>query len=1342
MAGDSTEKSGRSGAQLDVTGEFFTVGAPLHAVRAGYVRRKADDLLYDTVVAGQFAHVLAPEHTGKTSLIAATAARLENNGCKVAILDLAQIGVRDGGSDPGRWYYNVAYRLLRQLRIRYDLQSWWQDKSVLSNRQRLVEFYSEIILQFVPERVVVFIDEIQCIERLSYASELLVSIRAAHNARTTDPDFSRLTFVLMGECDCMGLIAEAELSPFNVSQQVSLGDFSRADLEIFSTELNLAGDDAAAALDRVYHWTRGQPYLSQKIARSIARDVTDGDVAAHVDLVATRQIAGRAALHSEPHMSHIHRAIVDDTKRKEPLLNLYGKIRKGVEVSADLGSPLQRRLIALGLIEIDEDGNLRVRNRLYEAVFTARWANENLPIRLRVPAIVIGVLLLLAMIPFAYTQWLPRPYMNVLTAPDVELETATTAYENLRSFPGHSDTADTLFREFLERRAQAASDEGTITAIASLAGELPDAGRLAESLQAGFWDRRALSAMREERRDEALLATLQSLVLSTPKRRQRAANLVGDDYPELLASLAGPLGMVSVFDPVSMILSSADGANIKQWSYAQKSLNRRDDWTVTALEVSPLVRRVIVDRAGTVSRIGLTLGISHARLSDLRIKLIAPSGRTVELEAGIERASSSDEISVPAAQLRPLIGESLAGTWSLSVRDENPGIAGQFVGWNLKLNSQGAVEEFQRGLNIPEPVERETDNVWFDTGGRYAVARAMQSDSARIWDLAFAEPLRAIAVNENETLIGLDAGARRLMTATQDSVNLWDTTTGAKIASIPVGAASGSAVLTVDGTHLFVERRSDVETRLELWSLDERAISAELVVAGAPSLVAIDATGARVAVADYDRAVRIWDLASGELIAQVDLSAQPSAIDLATSGDTLGVIYGGLGLSLWNVDSPKQALLETSGSGRWQLRFSPSGRSVVAGNPDTGFQVYATADGRLVGPPVGVRSNSASPDVLLFGDGEQILVTGASDDVLRFWKAPMLSVENPVAVAGEHQVWSPSGGRVAVALPGAARIAVGDPSGHVHLVAAGASREDLQAINDDVSFVGHNSAVRGLVAAGNGTAVASAGADNTVRVWSADNGQPMPYVLDVAGSPVLRMAFSADATLLAVLNNDSLQLVNVANGGSIVAFDLDEQHNAIAFAGNSRLFIGAESGALRSVDIGDGGAWVLRQVWQGAAPLRMLAASPRGHFLVLVDADNHASQFVLSEGQMSTGMLQLPGPVRDVTFTGDGRVLMRTARWVHRISSSSAGLMWLDAAFVPNGLPGRQIVHGSRDPSDPAAHRAYLPVVRNAFVEFVELGFRAPSSPGLFGNKDELLAEWQTKLRGHSAQGTAQGSDE
>jgi len=78
MAGDSNEKApGNGREQLDSTGEFFSVGAPLHAIRAGYIRRRADDLLYETVMSGRYAHVLAPDRSGKSSLVAATAARLQ-----------------------------------------------------------------------------------------------------------------------------------------------------------------------------------------------------------------------------------------------------------------------------------------------------------------------------------------------------------------------------------------------------------------------------------------------------------------------------------------------------------------------------------------------------------------------------------------------------------------------------------------------------------------------------------------------------------------------------------------------------------------------------------------------------------------------------------------------------------------------------------------------------------------------------------------------------------------------------------------------------------------------------------------------------------------------------------------------------------------------------------------------------------------------------------------------------------------------------------------------------------------------------------------------------------------
>jgi len=65
VTGDSSKKDlDEQRASLDTTGEFFSVGVPLHAVRAGYIRRRADDQLYNAVMSGRYAHVVAPDRSG------------------------------------------------------------------------------------------------------------------------------------------------------------------------------------------------------------------------------------------------------------------------------------------------------------------------------------------------------------------------------------------------------------------------------------------------------------------------------------------------------------------------------------------------------------------------------------------------------------------------------------------------------------------------------------------------------------------------------------------------------------------------------------------------------------------------------------------------------------------------------------------------------------------------------------------------------------------------------------------------------------------------------------------------------------------------------------------------------------------------------------------------------------------------------------------------------------------------------------------------------------------------------------------------------------------------------
>ena len=276
--------------------------------------------------------------------------------------------------------------------------------------------------------------------------------------------------------------------------------------------------------------------------------------------------------------------------------------------------------------------------------------------------------------------------------------------------------------------------------------------------------------------------------------------------------------------------------------------------------------------------------------------------------------------------------------------------------------------------------------------------------------------------------------------------------------------------------------------------------------------------------------------------------------------------------------------------------------------------------------------------------------------------------------------------------PDATQIVIGDRGGHLHVLPSDVTAESLAAAIEDVSFVGHNAAVSLLDVSRDGRLAASAADDDSVRVWNLEDGQPFPHMAEMPGGGIADIDFSDDASLLAVLNGTRVVLLDTSTGEEIAEFLPGEQHRAVAFAGNDRVYLGGQSGALRVISRDAAGAWNLRQLWQGTTPIQTLEASYNGRSLLLVSGGNQVQQLNLENGALGSLSLKLPDTIEALSFSPVGsRVFIRTARWVHRASSSSKGLIWLDAVFGPNPIHGAGLVHVT---SGSDSTELFLPVLR------------------------------------------------
>ncbi|NES19782.1 MAG: hypothetical protein F6K41_12845 [Symploca sp. SIO3E6] len=375
----------------------FQVGGTLPANASSYVRRKADDDLYNYLKDGEFCYVLNSRQMGKSSLLNRTMHQLQENGIAVCgWVDLQAIG----GNNPTeeQWYYSIIHNLIKNLEssklrdyLKSNLKIWWHEQKELSPVRKLGVWLDEILLESVTDKnIIIFIDEIDNIRHLKFTTDDFFSlIRSCCNHRAIQAQSNRLTFVLCGVAKPSDLIQDPIQSPFNIGKGIALTPLELANTKNLSEIFIKQAANPSNLVKEIFRWTNGQPFLTQQLGQLIAEDGTnipEGQESSMVEqqvrkkIIKNWQYQDGAIL--QVHLDTIRKRLIADDWGKLKRLELCHKILKYGKLEVNDNpeeASVELDLRLTGLV-IKQGQKLKIYNRIYQYIFDIKWMKKELKI--------------------------------------------------------------------------------------------------------------------------------------------------------------------------------------------------------------------------------------------------------------------------------------------------------------------------------------------------------------------------------------------------------------------------------------------------------------------------------------------------------------------------------------------------------------------------------------------------------------------------------------------------------------------------------------------------------------------------------------------------------------------------------------------------------------------------------------------------------------------------------------------------------------------------------------------------------------------------------------------------
>jgi WD40 repeat protein len=267
------------------------------------------------------------------------------------------------------------------------------------------------------------------------------------------------------------------------------------------------------------------------------------------------------------------------------------------------------------------------------------------------------------------------------------------------------------------------------------------------------------------------------------------------------------------------------------------------------------------------------------------------------------------------------------------------------------------------------------------------LASAGADGKARLWDVTSGQQLRGLPHAGSVGALTFSSDGRRLAVAAPKAVKVWDTTTWQEIPPSPL-ATQGDLVgvaFSPDGRLLAAGGYGGHPATV--WDAATGKLLRELPNRWMVWSVAFSPDGKRIASANADGTVRVWDVTTGQEVVRPPLRHAGPARGVAFSPDGQRLASGGLDqtVKVWDTTTwrPRLLLRDPTG-GVLSVAFSPDGRRLAWGSSDGTVKVWDDA-GEEVHT---LRGHTGWVNGVAFSPDGRHIASASADGTVRIWQAP------------------------------------------------------------------------------------------------------------------------------------------------------------------------------------------------------------------------------------------------------------------------------------------------------------------------------------------------------------------